>query len=370
MSLIKFNNEQKLIQGEIRKFATTELEPVADDIDKKGVFPKDIINNLFELGFMSLIIPEKYGGVDMDLTSLCIAVEELSKISASVGTIVAVNNCFAAYPLMKFGNENIKELYLTKLADGEIVGFICEPEIDLLPEQNVLNDQNNSFVFSGERDFVLNGETASFFILQISNQEVNKFYIINKDSKELSFTIPKMLGLNAAGIKSVKFNELLLRKESCLNSEVPGGKILQEVRDFSNICLSSISLGLAQASLDAATKYSKERKQFSRLICEFEMIQEMLSDIKIKIETARLLVYDAASKFDNNQNYSLSAAIARVYCGNMAVSSALNAIQIYGGYGYIKDYPVERYFRDAKVLQLLEASPRTIKIDIAREVLR
>ncbi|MBC8527038.1 MAG: acyl-CoA dehydrogenase family protein [Candidatus Cloacimonetes bacterium] len=368
MSIIKFTNEQKLIQKEIRKFATSELEPIADEIEKNAAFPTDIINNLSELGFSALIIPEKYGGVEMDTTSLCITIEELSRIYASVGSILAVNNCLIAYPIIKYANENQKEKYLNKLSSGEIGGFISEPEIDVSEEEFEAKKSDNGYLVNGKRDFVLNGEAAKFFIMPFQTSDGKAFYFLEKDDCELEKN--NILGIRAAGTTSIKFNELILKNENCFITEQNGEKALNDIRDYANICFSAISLGLAQASLEAATKYSKERKQFGKYICEFPMIQEMLTEMKIKIETARLLVYDAASKYDNAQDYSVSSKIARIYCGDMAVNCGLDAIQIYGGYGYIKDYPVERYFRDAKVLQVLETTPRLLKSDIAKELLK
>ena len=370
MSFINFNKEQKMILVEIKRFATTELEPIADEIEKNAIFPKDIIGDLFELGLLSLIIPEKYGGVGLDLTSLCIAVEELSKVCASIGTILVVNNCMVAYPLMKYGEDSQKELYLNKLSNGEIGGFICEPEIDLPEDKNEIKNHNNDYTFSGCRDFVLNGEAGNFFIMPVSINELNKFYLINDNTKGLNITKPNLLGIRAAGISCFKFEEILLKDDCCFSLSENYEKVQSEIIDLSNICFSAISLGLAQADLEASIKYSKERKQFGRFICEFPMVQEMIAKMKINIETARLLVYDAASKYDSGQNYSLYSNIARIYCGDIAVISGLDAIQIHGGYGYIKDYPVERYFRDAKMLQALNFTPHIIKTNIAKELLK
>ncbi len=370
MSLINLNNEQKMIRDEFRKFATSELEPIAEEIEENGVFPKDIIGKLSELGLLSLIIPEKYGGVELDVTSLCIAVEEISKVCGSIGTILVINNCMVAYPLMKYGDESFKEKYLNKLSNGEIGGFVCEPEIDLPEEKNDLKAEGDNFNFSGQREFVLNGESANFFIMPISTSDVNKFYIIEKDTKGIQTSPKNILGMRAAGFAGAEFKDLKLTKEACFIAEDNGGKILSEIRDYANIGFSAISLGIAEAALETAIKYSKERVQFGRRICEFPMVQEMMSEIKMKIETARLLIYDAASKVDKGEDFGIASKITRLYCGELGVFAGLNSIQVHGGYGYMKDYPLERYFRDAKVLQLLEASPRIMKSQIAKELLK
>ena len=370
MSLINLNNEQKMIRDEFRKFATSELEPIAEDIEKNGVFPKDIVSKLSELGLLSLIIPEKYGGVELDVTSLCIAVEEISKVCASIGTILVVNNCMVAYPLMKYGDEPFKEKYLNKLSNGEIGGFVCEPEIDLPEEKNDLKAEGNKFIFSGHREFVLNGDSANFFIMPVSTSDDNKFYVIEKSIKGIHLSSKNILGLRAAGFAGAEFKDTELLEEACFIPEDKGGKIQSEIRDYANIGFSAISLGIAQSALDASVKYSKERVQFDHRICEFPMIQEMLAEIKMKIETARLLVYDAASRIDKGKDFAISSKITRNYCGDLGIFAGLNSIQIYGGYGYMKDYPLERYFRDAKVLQLLETSPRISKSQIAKELLK
>ena len=370
MSLIRFNNEQKMIRDEFRKFAASELEPIAEEIEKNAVFPKEIVSKLSDLGLLGLIIPEKYGGVKLDVTSLCIAVEEISKVCASIATILVVNNCMVAYPLMKYGEETLKEKYLNKLAEGEIGGFICEPEFDLSEEKNDLKADENDFIFSGHREFVLNGEAANFYLMPINTPEYTKYYILDNDAKGILLSQKNLLGMRAAGFMNAEFQDLKLKDETCFVSENKNNKIQSEIRDYANIGFCAISLGIAQTALETSIKYSKERVQFGRTISKFPMIQEMLAEMKIKIETARLLVYDAASKIDNGEDFSVQSKIARLYCGEMGIFVGLNAIQVHGGYGYMKDYPLERYFRDAKVLQLLEASPRICKSEIVRELLK
>ena len=370
MGLLNFGNEQKLIQNEFKRFALTEIESIAAELDKTCAFPTSIINRLSDLGLSSLIVPEKYGGAGFDATSLCIAIEEISKICASIGTILVVNNCLVAYPIIKYGQEAQKDLYLKKLATGEIGAFITDLEIDLLDKKLAAKFTSGSYSITGKRDFVLNGEAASFFVLPISSSNGKAFYLIDKGNASIiKITKPEILGMRAAGIVGLEFKETQLTKESCLIPEDKGEKVRQEISEYSNIGFSAIALGIAQASFEAALKYSKERKQFSRPICEFPMVQEMLVDMKVKIEMARLLVYDAANKFDNGQDYSLAAKIAQLHGGEAAVFSGLKAIQIHGGYGYIKDYPVERYLRDAKVLQVLEKTPHDLKSKIAKELL-
>lgn len=370
MSLIKLNKEQKMIRDEFRKFAVSEIESVAEEIEKKGVFPQAIVNKLAELGLLGLIIPEEFGGVELDLTSLCIAVEEISKVCASLGTILVVNNCLVAFPLMKYGAESFKDKYLSKLAEGEIGGFVCEPEIDLPEGQNDLKVEGDKAIFTGHREIVLSGDAANFFIMPVSTTENTKYYILEKGVAGFHLSSKNILGMRTAGFAGVEFKDVALLEETCFVPEDKSGKIQSEIHDFANIGFAAVSLGIAQAALETAIKYSKERVQFDHRIGEYPAIREMLAEMKMKIEAARLLVYDAASRFDDGESYALQSKIARFTASETGFFCGLNSIQIHGGYGYMKDYPLERFFRDAKVLQLLETSPIKTKSQIAKEILK
>jgi len=368
MSFIKYNNEQNMIRNEFRKFAVSEIEPSAEEIEKKGVFPKTIVNKLAELGLLGLIIPEQYGGVELDSTSLCIAVEEISKVCASIGTILVVNNCLIAYPLMKFGEESLKEKYLNKLAEGEIGSYICEPEIDLPEEGNDLKIDGENFIFSGHRELLLNGEAANFYIFPIQIDGQKKYYIFDTKNEGINSRSKNLLGMRTAGFMDAELQNMNLSAE---NSFPNVNKNIQtEIRDFSNIGFAAISLGLAQVSLDSSIKYAKERIQFDKPISDFTAVRDMLAEMHIKIEATRLVLYDAASRFDNGEEYSVQSKIARIMASEAGFYCGLNSIQVHGGYGYMKDYPVERYFRDAKVVQLLESSPLFRKSEIAEQLLK
>jgi alkylation response protein AidB-like acyl-CoA dehydrogenase len=370
MSLINLNKEQKMIRDEFRKFAVSEIEPSVEEIERNGVFPKVIVNKLTELGLLGLIIPEEYGGVELDMTSLCIAVEEISKVSASIGTVLVINNCMVAYPLLKYGSETFKKKYLNELAEGAIGGFICQPEVHLPDEQNNLRTTDDKTIFTGHREFVLNGDASDFFILPMSNSENTKYYILDKNIKGIHLSSKNLLGLRTAGFASIHFEDTELTDDTCFIPADKDGNIQSEIHDFANIGFAAVSLGVAQAALETAIKYSKERVQFDHRICDYLAIREMLSNMKVKIETARLLIYDAASRYDNGEEYSLHSKITRLFASETGIYSGLNSIQVHGGYGYMKDYPLERYFRDAKVLELLETSPRMAKSQIAKEILK
>jgi alkylation response protein AidB-like acyl-CoA dehydrogenase len=370
MGIITFNNEQTLIQREVRKFATAEIESLSPELDKECLFPTEIVQKLSTLGLLNVIVPEDYGGSNLDTTSLCIVIEELSKVCASLAAVVVVNNCLFAYPIIKYGQSLHKDFFLKKLSDGVLGGYAVEPDINSVRESLRIRTINGNHAISGKREFVLNGESAHFFVLPITLPNGKGLYVLPKDAKGISVAHPRILGLKSAGIVCFELKDVLLSDGECLVPEESGKQILEEIIDYSHIGFSAVSLGIAEASFEAALSYSKQRKQFGRPICEFSLVQEMLTDMKLKIEAARLLVYDAAANCDTGKLSSVTSKNARLYAGDAAVLSGLHAIQIYGGYGYTKDYPVERYLRDAKVLQVLNNTPHDLKSEIARELLR
>jgi alkylation response protein AidB-like acyl-CoA dehydrogenase len=362
MALIQFNNEQKMIENEVKKFAHSELEPIASEIDKRGLFPADIVKKLSSLGLSSLIVPEKYGGAGLDTTCLCIAVEELAAASASVSLIFAVNNSLVAYPIMKFGSEEIKEQYLKRLSDGEIGGYAVETGYEVNTPQQTQEQKNWSF------RFVLNGEKANFMILPVNTEEGKSFYVYDRDEKD-GLSKHRILGMRAAGIIGFDAKTRIFIKERLLIEPSSLKKISYDIQSYSDIIFSAMSLGIAEAAYNAALEYSKERRQFGRSICDFPMVQEMLVDMRTKIAASKLLVFNAAAQMDAGLKHSLNAHIARLFTSDAAVSCGLNAIQVLGGYGYTKEYPVERYMRDAKTIQLINATPVDLTATCAKELL-
>ncbi len=368
MALIAFNSEQKLIENEIRKFAKVELEPISDEVDKKGVFPVEVIKKLSDLGLSSLIIPEAYGGAGLDTTSLCIVLSELSRVCASISTVLLVNNCLVAFPLIKFAPEEIKKLFLKKLAQGTIGACSTELGIDL-PEKSIkVQEADKKILISGEQSFVLNGEVADFVILSLPLSTGEVLCVLNHDSS-IQVTKHHFLGLRAAGIVGYQFRDLPITADACFLDSQKTEDALMQIRHYAHIGFSAISLGIAEAAYEASIKYSQERKQFGRAICEFPMIQEMLIDMKARIEAARLLVYNAAAECDKGQPYTLSASIARLQSGEAAIFAGIKSVQVHGGYGYTKDYPVERFLRDAKAIQVLCETPNDVKSSIIKEIL-
>lgn len=367
MSLIGLSNEQKIIQSEIRKFTQAEVDPIAGEIDTAAKYPFDVIEKLDKLAFLGAIIPEKYGGAGLDTMSLCIIIEELARASASVAMIVAVHNCGVAYPLIRFGTPELKEAYLGKLASGTIGGCVFRSTLD------VVNTFETSTVgsmvrVSGTSDFVINGVQASVFTIPVVLPERVCIGVF-----DLPLDVPReeqtLLGLRSAGIVRMKADKL----------DFPAGQVIgQDMNDrdpvvltgaYSDIGFAAVSLGITQACYETALAYSRERKQFNRAICEFPMVREMLVDMKTRMDTARLLVYHAAQCYDCNERFEIAAHSARLLADAAAVFSGTTSVQVHGGYGYTKDYPVERYLRDAKAVQVIGRPEYEIKEQIAKELL-
>jgi butyryl-CoA dehydrogenase len=369
MSLFTINSAQKLIRSEVSKFTSTEVETVASDIERDCRIPSDILQKISQMGLFGLTIPEDYEGSGLDVTSLCIALEELAKSCASLAMTVAVNNCLVNYPLIRYGSAEIKEEYLKKIANGSIGAYAPLSDIDVSGKECVLEAEGDIKYISNRYHVVLNGTLADFFIIPVKSDQGISLFLINKGAQGMNPYGVATMGLRSAGITGLEFKHGELKPDMCLVSGESGQQAIQSVLDYAHIGFSAVALGLMQASLEASVKYAKERKQFGRPIAEFPMVQEMLAEMKIEVEKSRLLLYEAANRFDADEEYRMIARIACLTSCEGAVKIGLKAIQIHGGYGYIKDYPVERYFRDAKSVQLLGKAPTDMRLQIAKEML-
>ncbi len=361
MGLINFNNEQKMIQNEVKKFALQEIEPIVQEIEKNTSIPEGMFRKLYELGLLSAIIPQELGGAGFDTTSLCIIIEELSRVCASAGLVVAVNNGLVAYSLMKSQNEKSKT-YLKRLGDGELGGF------DIDSNKNLQVIFQNHLKINGRSRFVLSGAFAKFLLFNINTENRRSLYLI-ESSDRFKITNPYLLGMRSAGIVDIAFDNLEIPDDFCLIDSAVYNTTMEETREYFNLCLSAVGLGIAQASLEASIKYAKERRQFNRPICEFPMVQEMLAEMKIRIESSRNLLYDAANRYDSKEDYKMAVKLAVASNTETAVYCGIKGVQVFGGYGYTKDYSVERYLRDAKSIQVLGQSNFFLKEKIARELL-
>ena len=369
MSLISINSAQKLIKSEVSRFVSTEVEAVVSDIEKDCSVPSTVLQKIVQMGLFGFIIPEEYGGSGLDVTSLCIALEELAKSCASMALNVAVNNCLVNYPLIRYGSTEIKEKYLRRIADGSIGAYAPHSDIEVSDRQQVLESDRDPKSVSTRYDIVLNSVLADFFIIPVKSDQGIALYTIDKGVSGMNVYPVSTMGLRSAGITGLEFKQVELKADMCLVAAEGGHQAIGSVLDYAHIGFAAVALGLMEVCLESSAKYAKERKQFGRPIAEFPMVQDMLAEMKIEIEKSRLLVYEAANRFDNDEEYRSIARIACLSSCEGAVRTSLKAIQVHGGYGYIRDYPVERYFRDAKSLQLLGESPAEMRLRIAKEIL-
>jgi butyryl-CoA dehydrogenase len=372
-------SDQKMLQDQVRKFAQTELAPLAPEIDKSGEFPWTNLKKMAKLGLLGVIVPEKYGGSGFDFVSLAIAIEEISRACATTGVIVAVNNSLTAYPILQFGTEEQKDKYLPLLCSGEKIGAfgITEPNAgsDVVAMESTARLDGDHYVLNGTKRFITNaGEAGIFVVFAFTNKDLKhkgiSAFIVERDTP--GFTLGKhedLMGIRATANCELIFEDARIPKDSLLGKEGDGFKICMNTLDVSRIDIGAQAVGIAQAALDEAVKYSKERKAFGQPICDFQMIQSMLAEMATEIQAARLLVYYAGSCKDKGMpRFSKESAMSKYYAAQMAVDVTRKAVQIHGGYGYSKDYVVERLYRDAKILELYEGTSEVQKIVIARDL--
>lgn len=374
-------NDQKMLQDQVRKFAQTELAPVAPEIDKSGEFPWASLKKMAQMGLLGVVVPEEYGGSGFDFVSLAIAIEEISRVCASTGVIVAVNNSLTTYPILQFGNEEQKKKYLPPLCSGEKIGAfgITEPNAgsDVVAIESTARLEGDHYILNGTKRFITNGgEAGVFVVFAYTNRELKhkgiSAFVVERDTPGFSLgKHEELMGIRATANCELIFEDVKVPKANLLGKEGDGFKICMNTLDVSRIDIGAQAVGIAQASLDEAVKYSKERKAFGQPICNFGMIQSMFAEMATEIQAARLLVYYAGYCKDKGmQRFSRESAMAKYYASDIAVDVARKALQIHGGYGYTKDYVIERLYRDAKILELYEGTSEIQKIVIARELTR
>jgi len=374
------DDQQQMIRFSAREFAEKEIKPVAGEFDEKGVFPADIVKKLGQLGFMGMMVPEEYGGAAMDAVSYAIAVEEISRCDASVGVTMSVNNSLVCQPLMDFGSEDLKKKYLPALAEGRHLGAysLTEPEAgtDAGAVQCTAVLDGDEYVINGTKIFVTNGGQADIILLFASTDRSLKTkgigaFMVEKGTP--GFSVGKKedkMGMRASDTSELVFEDCRIPKGNLVGKESMGFKIAMSALDGGRIGIASQAVGIGQACLDESIKYSKQRKQFGKPICEFQAIQWTLADMATEIEAARLLTYKAAFQKDKGLRYSKEAAQAKLFASEAAVKASINAVQIHGGYGYMKEYDVERYFRDSKLTEIYEGTSEVQRLVIAASVLR
>lgn len=376
----EFNETQLMIKETARKFAEEKLAPSANERDEKEEFPYDAVKEMGELGFMGMMVSEKYGGAGLDTISYVLAEEEISKVDASAGVIMSVNNSLVCWGIETFGSEGQKEKYLKDLAGGKKLGAyaLSEPEAgsDATNQRTSAVRDGNSYVLNGMKNFITNGSNADVVLVMASTDRSKgpkgvSAFIVDKGLPGFSVAKKeKKLGIRSSDTVSLAFQDVRVPVENRIGEEGFGIKFALKTLDGGRIGIAAQALGIAQGCLEAATKYSKERKAFEHPIAEFQAIQFKLADMATNIEAARMLVLNAASLKDRKENYGIAAAMAKLYASKVAVQSALEAIQIHGGYGYIREYKVERFLRDAKITEIYEGTSEIQRVVIARSLLQ
>jgi alkylation response protein AidB-like acyl-CoA dehydrogenase len=366
---MELNQECVLLQNELRKFTQQVILEKVDELDKTCSFPSDNIKQLAEMGILGAMVPEDMGGAALDLMGLVVSLEEIGKVCTSTAIIIATHNVLFINPILKFGSDELKKKYLPPAATGEIIGgsanFTTNEITTEQQDENVLLNGKNPFVLNAEA----NGPFTMFLPTSEHKKEVSVFIVENPSPGVKISKNQNIIGLKAAGISEVIFKNYSVLSSTVIRKGHEGSAVLRETQDMARICFAAIALGIAQGATETAIKYAKERIQFNETIITFGMIREMIADMTTKIEAARLLTYNAAMKYDADKNYCRAAAIAKYFTGQAAVEITTSAIQILGGYGYMKDYPVERYFRDAQVINVLGDLPAEEKENIVRETI-
>lgn len=376
-----FSETHEMIRQTARDFAQTEIAPTAIQRDKDGTFPTEIIQKLGELGFLGMMTPTEWGGAGLDTLSYVLAMEEISKVDASVGVVMSVNNSLVCWALDTFGTDAQKERWLKPLASGQVIGAFClsEPEAgsDATKQHTVaeLND-DGTWSITGTKNWITNGTTAGIYLVLAQTDRTKGYkgitcFIVEAGAEGFTRGLKEdKLGIRSSDTCSLGFDKVTVGTNNILGEVGKGFNIAMQVLNGGRIGIAAQALGIAQAALDASIQYSKERKAFGRPINELQAIQFKLAEMATKVEAARLLVYNAASLKDKHERFIKEASMAKLLASKVAVEAALEAIQIHGGYGYVREYIVERLLRDAKITEIYEGTSEIQHIVIARELLR
>ncbi len=376
----EFTEEQLLIQQTAKEFAESEIAPTAVERDITAEFPAEIVRKLGELGFLGMMVPPEYGGAGLDCVSYVLAMVEISKVDASVGVIMSVNNSLVCYGINEHGTEEQKQKYLVPLASGKVIGAFClsEPEAgsDATQQRTTAEMRDGIWYLNGIKNWITNGKSSEYYLVMAQTDREKKHkgittFLVQKGAP--GFEQGKKedkLGIRSSDTCSLTFQ----------NTPVPPDQVIWDVGKGFNFAMTTLNggrigiaaqaLGIAEASLEASIRYAHERKAFGRPIAELQAIQFKIAQMSTEVEAARLLTYRAAALKDAGQDHIKAAAMAKMYASHVAVQSALEAIQIHGGYGYVREYLVERYLRDAKITEIYEGTNEIQNIVIARELLK
>ncbi|AVP56105.1 acyl-CoA dehydrogenase, short-chain specific [Clostridium tetani] len=372
--------EQEFVRQMVREFAETEVKPIAAEIDETERFPMENVEKMAKLGMMGIPIPKEYGGAGGDVLSYIIAVEELSKVCGTTGVIVSAHTSLCASLIYEHGTEEQKQKYLIPLAKGEKIGAfgLTEPNAgtDAAGQQSVAIDMGDHYLLNGSKIFITNGGVADVAVVFAMTDRSKgtrgiSAFILEKGMPGFSVgKVEDKMGIRASSTTELIFEDVKVPKENMIGKEGRGFGIAMKTLDGGRIGIASQALGIAEGALEEAITYMKERKQFGRELYKFQGLSWMMADMKVAIESARLLVYQAAWKKQNKLPYSEEAAMAKLHAANVAMDVTTKVVQLFGGYGYTKDYPVERMMRDAKITEIYEGTSQVQQMVISGSLFR
>ena len=375
-----FTEEQKMIQESAKDFAENEIAPTAIERDINAIFPTEIVNKMGELGFMGMMVSPDYGGAGMDTISYVLAMIEISKVDASLGVVMSVNNSLVCWGLENYGSDFIKEKYLTPLAQGEKLGSfaLSEPEAgsDATKQKTTADKDGDFYVLNGIKNWISNGQSADYHLVMATTDKEKAHkgistFLVEKGIEGFGYGVKEdKLGIRSSDTCSLTFDNCKVPVENLVWEEGKGFNFAMNTLNGGRIGIASQAIGIAEASMEASIKYAQERKAFGKEIAKFQAIQFMISDMAVKIDAAKMLTFKAATVKDAGKSFVSEAAMAKLYASKISVECALDAIQIHGGYGYVREYLVERYLRDAKITEIYEGTSEIQRIVIARSLLK
>lgn len=376
----QLTEEQLAVLDAAREFAQSELLPGVIERDSEAKFPAEQVKKMGELGFLGMMVDSRYNGGGMDTLSYVLAMEQLSKIDASASVVMSVNNSLVCWGLEKYGSDAQKEKYLTRLASGEVLGAFClsEPEAgsDATSQRTTAEKQGDHYLINGVKNWITNGSSASIYLVFAQTNSLKGHKGISVFLVErgwAGFVVGKKedkLGIRGSDTHSLTFTDVKVPLENRIGEEGFGFTFAMQTLNGGRIGIAAQALGIAAGAYELALAYSKERKTFGKPICEHQAIQFKLADMATSIEAARLLVYRAAWLKDQGEDYAQASAMAKLYASEVAMSVTVEAIQIHGGYGYVKEYHVERLMRDAKITQIYEGTSEIQRMIISRAILK
>lgn len=374
----QLNDEQKMLQKMVRDFSLKEVEPTAKERDEEERFDRDIFDQMAELGLTGIPWSEEYGGIGSDFLSYAIAVEELSRVCASTGVTLSAHVSLASWPIYKYGNEEQKKHFLKRLAEGSALGAyaLSEPGAgsDVASMKMQAKKEGSDYVLNGNKVWITNGGVADIYVVFAATEPEKKHkgitaFIVEKGTAGFTFgKKEEKLGIRSSPTTELIFENCRVPEENRLGEEGDGFKIAMTTLDGGRSGIAAQAVGIAQGALDAASDYAKEREQFGKPIAHNQGISFKLADMATEIEASRLLTYQAAWLESNDLPYSNASAMAKLFAGDTAMRQTVEAVQVFGGYGFTKDYPVERYMRDAKITQIYEGTNEVQRLVIGRSV--